>query len=211
MPGYWTGREAVISFGDSGESYVALSASCFGFTYYSLWTSRGAVGCTLSHLSVLQDAYDAGYQTIWIMEDDISVRGNPHLLSDWIEELDQLTEWDVLYTDSDYLKNIDPNKDLLTQLPMIWRPDLPFFDLSILLEEVEVGEHFIKVGGRSRTHSLIIRRSGMEKILHFYEEHNMFAPYDWELALVPEIRLYVLKEDIVTSRELCSDTKFKHF
>ena len=31
------------------------------------------IGCFLSHLSVLQDAYDRGFETIWVMEDDIEV------------------------------------------------------------------------------------------------------------------------------------------
>jgi len=50
--------------------------------------SRGAIGIILSHLSVLQDAYDAGYETIWVMEDDIELLGNPHSVSDLISELE---------------------------------------------------------------------------------------------------------------------------
>ena len=61
-----------------------------GKTYFSHCMSRGAIGIVLSHLSVLQDAYDSGYQTIWVMEDDVEVIRNPHLLPDLIEELDQL-------------------------------------------------------------------------------------------------------------------------
>ena len=52
-----------------------------GVAYYCHSLARGAVGCLLSHLSILQDAYDSGYKTIWIMEDDIKVINNPHKLS----------------------------------------------------------------------------------------------------------------------------------
>jgi GR25 family glycosyltransferase involved in LPS biosynthesis len=48
-------------------------------TYFCHCMSRGAIGIVLSHLSILQDAYNAGYQTIWVMEDDIEVIQNPIL------------------------------------------------------------------------------------------------------------------------------------
>jgi acetolactate synthase-1/2/3 large subunit len=33
----------------------------------------GAIGIALSHLSILQDAYDSGYETVWVMEDDVDI------------------------------------------------------------------------------------------------------------------------------------------
>ena len=44
-----------------------------GVAYYAHSLSRGAMGCLLSHVSILQDAYDSGYGTIWIMEDDVKI------------------------------------------------------------------------------------------------------------------------------------------
>lgn len=44
-----------------------------GRVYFCHCLSHGAIGIALSHLSVLQDAYDSGYETIWVMEDDIEV------------------------------------------------------------------------------------------------------------------------------------------
>ena len=73
-----------------------------GVTYYCHSMSRGAIGCILSHLSVLQDAYDSGYQTIWVMEDDIKIVSDPHEISSLISTLDLLApNWDVLFTDSE--------------------------------------------------------------------------------------------------------------
>ena len=75
-----------------------------GKKYLCHCMSRGAVGIVLSHLSILQDAYDAGYQTIWVMEDDIRLIRNPHELSDLIPHLDLLVgkeNWDILFTDQD--------------------------------------------------------------------------------------------------------------
>ena len=73
-------------------------------TYFGPSNARGTIGIVLSHLSVLQDALDSGYDTIWVMEDDIQIIRNPRKLSKLIAKLDALVGkngWDVLYTDQD--------------------------------------------------------------------------------------------------------------
>jgi GR25 family glycosyltransferase involved in LPS biosynthesis len=184
---------------------IFLSPECYGKTVFSGWTTPGAIGCTLSHLSILYDAYYASkYETIWVLEDDIVILQDPHKLSDIIEELDACTGkegWDILYTDYDCLV-VDETQNLTEQLPMKWRPDMPDFDLHQLLECTPVGAHFFKIGSRNRTHSLIIRRSGMKKILDFYFKHQIFLPYDHELGFIPGLRQYVVRDNIVS----CTDT-----
>ena len=49
----------------------------YGQTYFSHCLARGPIGICLSHISVLQDAYTSGYETIWVMEDDIEVIQDP--------------------------------------------------------------------------------------------------------------------------------------
>ncbi len=76
----------------------------YGQTYFCHCLSRGAIGIVLSHLSILQHAYDAGFETIWVMEDDIQVMRDPRVLSERIDQLDALvgkTNWDILFTDRD--------------------------------------------------------------------------------------------------------------
>ncbi|MBI2742406.1 MAG: glycosyltransferase family 25 protein [Chlamydiales bacterium] len=217
LPSMWTGRENALHFYPNGNGscqMIALNDSWYGKTCFSSWMTPGAIGCTLSHLSVLQDAYDSGYETIWIMEDDILVAQDPHKLSALIDELDlQVGKngWDLLYTDCDYLMGLDESRDLQAQVPMKWRPDMPSFNLRILLEHTDVGDDFIKIGSRIRTHSMILRRSGIKKILDFYHTHHIFMPYDHELGFIPNIRLFVVREGIVTSAEAVSDTKNFHF
>jgi hypothetical protein len=73
-----------------------------GRGYIHSTMQQGAVGCILSHLSVLKDAWDSGYKTIWVMEDDIKVLQDPHILSELIDKLDSAVGedgWDLLYTD----------------------------------------------------------------------------------------------------------------
>src|SRR3990167_8294515 len=75
-----------------------------GRPYFCHCMSRGAVAIVLSHLSILQDAYNSGYNTIWVMEDDIEVCRDPRILPDLIERLDRMVGsdgWDVLFTDKD--------------------------------------------------------------------------------------------------------------
>ncbi len=97
-------------------------------TYFCHCMSRGAIGIVLSHLSILQDAYDSGYETIWVMEDDIEVIRDPHELSDLIERLDRKVgedNWDILFTDRDTRQG--------GASPRIWlgsRPSSPWRDHS---------------------------------------------------------------------------------
>jgi hypothetical protein len=215
--GMWTGMEQVMHFpldGDGTPEWVFLSGAFYGRGCFSGWSVKGTFGCTLSHLSVLKDAYDSGYNTVWVMEDDIAIYEDPHQLSGLIKELDALVgedNWDVLYTDYNYLV-VDETKEILPQIPgLYWRPDMPYLDVTFLAEHYDVGEKFMKIGSRMRNHSMIYRRCGIEKILNFYRAHNNFLPYDNEIALIPEIRLFTLKKPIVSFNEVTSDTRDRYF
>ena len=61
----------------TGEGPLHEMMSVPGRTYFCHCMSRGAVGIVLSHLSVLQDAIDSGYKTVWVMEDDVEVVQDP--------------------------------------------------------------------------------------------------------------------------------------
>lgn len=212
--GMWTGREAALLCQPSGEfSLRCLDGSCNGKTCFSYWISKGAIGCTLSHLSVLKDAFDAGYPAAWVLEDDIIAAQDPRKMSAYIEELSSIAGedgWDLLYTDAPYLTGIDLGGDILKQLPWMWRPDMPFFDLRQIATSCDSGS-FVKIGSRIRAHSLIVSRAGMKKILGFYETHGIFMPYDHELFFIPDIRAYAIKENVVTAFETTSDTRGHHF
>jgi GR25 family glycosyltransferase involved in LPS biosynthesis len=215
--GMWTGKEAVMHFpldGDGSPQWVFLSGAFNGKGCFSGTTVIGTIGCSLAHLSVLKDAYDSDYKTIWVMEDDIAIYEDPHQLSDLILELESLVGpngWDVLYTDYNFLY-IDPNQDLSSQIPeRYWRPDMPYLDVRFVGQHQDVGENFMKIGSRMRNHSMIYSRSGIEKIVNFYRTHNNFLPYDNEIALIPGIRLYTLKRPIVSFNEVTSDTRDRYF
>ena len=166
----------------------------------------------------MQDAFDAGYQTIWVMEDDIFVNDSPLILSELIEKLDQLVGeegWDILYTDLDtkdkptYNIENDFESDLKGILWFLWRPDVPT-DETLFRKRKILSKDFLEIGSRMRTHSMIIRRSGIVKILEHEKKQGTFNPYDHELAFIPEIRLFSLRYPLVTFIDTITDIKECH-
>lgn len=171
-----------------------------GKTYFCHCMARGTIGICLSHISILQDAYDSGYDTIWVMEDDIYVIRDPRILSDLIEHLDATVgkgNWDILFTDRDIR---DANGNYYTTYWAGKRPDyITFSRTNDYTVKEPVGSEFIKIGARSGAHSMILRRSGIEKLLCFFHAHQIFFPYDMDYILPQGIRLYTVAEDVVSN------------
>ncbi len=175
-----------------------------GRTYFGHCVSRGAIAIVLSHLSVLQDALDSGYETIWVMEDDIEVIRDPRVIPELIDKLDALVgkgNWDILFTDRDIRKrNGEYN-------PCYWaanRPNFTPWNPSIFAQRYAVSPDFQKIGARWGAHSMILRRSGMEKILHFIKVYRIFFPYDMDYIFPTDmdgdIQLYTVFEAIVSNQ-----------
>jgi GR25 family glycosyltransferase involved in LPS biosynthesis len=171
-----------------------------GQTYFCDTLARGPIGIALSHLSILQDAYDSGYNTIWVMEDDIEVLGNPQMLSYLINQLDKLVGkdgWDILFTDQD-TKN--SRGDYVPCSSYHWRPDfLPSNPKKFALK-VDLNTLFRQIGARYGAYSMIVRRSGMKKLLNFYREHQIYLPYDMDYIFPEGIRLFTLKKDLISTQ-----------
>lgn len=172
-----------------------------GRTYFCHCMALGPIGCALSHLSVLQDAYDSGYETVWIMEDDIEVLQSPHLLSDLIERLDSLVGkegWDVLFTDPDS-KNYRTG-NYVPCFSYAWRPNFSPSDPNKFAIRKIISPDFKQVGARYGAYSWIVRRSGIKKILDFIKEHQIFLPFDMEYTQPPGIKMFALNYDLVSTQ-----------
>lgn len=187
---------------------LPVTQPCYGSAIFYPRMSHGAVGTAISHLSVLQSAYLAGFQSIWVLEDDVTVRVDPHSFSHYIGQLENIVGtdgWDVLYTDD--ITHFEPFTP-----GTVWRPDLSSFNFEPLYEYQSLGAEFYRIGGRCQAHSMIIRRSGIIKILDFVKNHGIYLPYDLEIAFVPHIRLFNLKTNIVYGGTLSnSDTIHRYF
>lgn len=172
----------------------------FGQTYFCHCMARGTIGIALSHISVLQDAYDSGFETVWIMEDDVEVVKDPRMLSDLIDKLDKLVgkgNWDILFTDKDMHDSEGKYN------PCYWaakRPDfLSFTNTNDYYLRKVISEDFWQIGARYGAHSMIVRRSGMKKLLQFFNAHQIFLPYDLEFILPRGIKLFSVLDDVVTN------------
>lgn len=166
-------------------------------SYYCHSFTRGAIGCILSHLSILQDAFESNYNVIWIMEDDIRVVEDPHRLSSLTLELSQIApDWDILFTD-DEIKGADGGQVYCGGI--LPRPLVTLQPFSYYEQRVDVHPDMIRLGLRYGSHSMIISRAGIAKILTYFKKNKLFFPYDMEYCCIPDIQMYACKYDIVTN------------
>lgn len=171
-----------------------------GRTYFARSLSKGPIAIVLSHLSILQDAYDSGYETIWVMEDDIEVVRNPHFISSMIDKLDALVGkegWDILFTDQ---QTKNKQGEYVPCFGYGWRPNFKPKNLKKLIQNCAIDEDFKTIGARYGAYSMIIRRSGMEKLLQFFKTYKIFLPYDMDFYLPPNINLFTVIDDIVSTQ-----------
>lgn len=180
------------------EQHEVIQA--IGRTYFCHCMAKGAIGIVLSHLSVLQDAYDSGYERIWVMEDDIDLIRDPHCISDLVDQLDQIVgkgEWDILFTDPD-TKNGEG--EYVPCSTFAWRPNFYPPQPERFSKRMEVGATFRRIGARFGAYSMIVQRSGMKKILDFIKAFKIFLPYDMDFTLPNDLRLYTLTYDVVSTQ-----------
>lgn len=173
-------------------------------TYFGHCVARGPIAIVLSHLSVLQDAYDSGYETIWVLEDDVEVIRNPNCLPELIEKLDSLVGkdgWDILFTDKDMKK---PNGEYN---PCYWhapRPNFTPWNPGLFAQRTVISPDFQKIGARWGAHSMILRRSGIEKLLHFFKVYKVFFPYDMDFIfpsdIESDIKLFTVLDDVISNQ-----------
>lgn len=170
-----------------GERYVA-----HGVTF-------GSIGIVLSHLSVLQDALDANYQRIWVMEDDIKVIQSPHILSNLISELDTLVGkdgWDILFTDTE---TIDHFHKRIPCKGYAKRPNYTPSNPHIFLVDKPISQNLRRIGARYGAYSMIVNRTGMKKLLNFIKQFQVFLPIDMEYTLPEGMKLFTVRDDVVST------------
>lgn len=143
----------------------------------------GVLGCFLSHISVLKNAYENQFNVIWILEDDAHFVGDPQKIPELITALSLLDpEWDILYTD---VKNFGITQGSFGSLPVT--------------EEDYIDENFMRVGNRFGTHSILISKSGIEKLLYHFISETLYAPIDVKIHWIPNLRKYSVRKNIVSN------------
>lgn len=170
-----------------------------GRNYFCHCMARGTIGIVLSHLSIIQDAYDSGYETVWIMEDDIQIIKNPHLISQLIDKLDATVgrdNWDMLFTDQD-TKN--RKGEYVSCRSFAWRPNFSPRNVARFGRVKKISRDFKKIGARYGAYSYILRRAGMEKILNHFKTNKIFLPFDMEFYLPSDVAIYTVTDDVVST------------
>jgi GR25 family glycosyltransferase involved in LPS biosynthesis len=188
--------------GGTGEVVHGMANEAEGACYCHCM-SRGAIGICLSHISVLQDAWDSGYETIWVMEDDVVCERDPRVVSELIDKLDNLVgkrKWDVFFTDRNQR---DSHGEGIPASGSAARPDMDCSASARTRKEytlnLPISSDFSRISARFGGYSMIIRRSGIKKLLEFAKSHELFLPYDMDNYLDPKIRRYGLRYDVVTN------------
>ncbi len=184
-----------------------LDEEFYGKRCLSKSATLGDIGRLLSYLSILQNALNQNYETIWIIEDDISLQSDPHRLSGYIGKLDSLTrkDWDILFTDldNDYVANQKAN--------CLWRPDFSTTSLEKKPSYHPLNQDFIQVSSKKKTTSMLMRRSGVKKVLDYEKKHSLFNSWEDELSIIPHLTMFSMQESLTKENGGISDTKTNCF
>jgi GR25 family glycosyltransferase involved in LPS biosynthesis len=164
---------------------------------YPVRMLKGEVGCLLSHVSVIKDAYDRGFNLIWIFEDDIEFAEDPHVMMPIVKALSSIDpNWDVLYTDVDSKHS---SGETALAMGYDFRPDRLFqYPLEHYLKRKRVNADLMRLGQRYGLYSYLVSRKGMKKISHYFTHVNLWTAIDIDIHYIPTIREYSTIRDIVT-------------
>lgn len=172
---------------------------------YPVRISPGQYGCLLSHISILKDAENRGFETIWVMEDDAEFLADPHQISDLLKELSSMN-WDVLYTDIDMR---EPVGGYIISQHVDPRPGQVLPQKFYAMKRKRVSKNLMRIRNRFGTHSILVSRSGIKKMLDYFTHVYFWAHIDHDMHYIPGIREYSATRNIVTNRRITiSDTGF---
>lgn len=193
---------AIDGMGISDETQIELAGN------YPVRMLKGEVGCLLSHVSVIKDAYDRGFNLIWVFEDDIEIVEDPRVMTPIIKALTMIDpNWDVLYTDIDSKHN---NGETALALGLDFRPDRLFhYPLEYYLRRRPVNPDLMRLGQRYGLYSYLVSRKGMKKIYHYFTHVYLWTAIDIDIHYIPTLREYSTTREIVTiwTHSPISDTR----
>lgn len=174
---------------------------------YSVQLKGGALGCLLSHISIYKDAYDRGFKTIWIMEDDVDFLGDVREITSYLSVLSRVDPgWDVFYTDVDcrndqgsYFMSVNEKGRPDQQISPPW-----YYCLRVL-----ACNGIMRVFGRYGTTSMLISSSGLEKLMNYFSHVYVYPSLDHDIHFIPGLKQYIPGKEIVTNLrgDAISDTK----
>lgn len=163
---------------------------------YPVRLSPGSLGCLLTHISILKDAYDREFSIIWVMEDDIEFIEDPKKLVNLLSILFTIDpEWDIFYTDIDYRRQ----NGYTRSLGLDPRPGQKLHPLEHYITRDYCHKDIMRIRSRYGTHSMIISKNGIKKILDYHTSRPIWTAIDIAMHYIPGIRQYSSRRDIVSN------------
>ena len=159
----------------------------------------GALGCMLSHLSIYHDALQRGLKVVWVLEDDVEILRDPKILTNVIAKLDQLDpQWDILYTDLDFVKKDGTHTQCLA-FPIEKKYPFPH-SLDYYTYRENVSKSIQLIRSRYGMASMIVSERGMKKVLNYFTTYDdILWPIDIEIHYIEGIRQYGIIDPVATN------------
>lgn len=161
---------------------------------YPARLNGGQIGCLLSHLSIIKNAYDNNFNNIWILEDDISFEGEVKNIPPLIKQLSEFDpDWDLFYTDAKC-----PIRILRPSFFLDPRPSQILLPHKHYLEKKIINSNITKIHSRYGFYSVIISRKGMKKILDYFLHVYIWSALDIDIHYIDNLHQYSSSKNIVT-------------
>ena len=157
---------------------------------------NGHIGCFLSHLSIMKDAYERNFDVVWVMEDDVEFLDDVDEIPRLLSELSRLDPyWDIFYTDTD---SKDAQGKHIQSLMLAPRPDQPLRSLDFYLKRELISPDIMKIGQRFGMYSVLISKRGLKKLIEYFSHVYLWSPIDIDIHYIPGIRQYSSTSDVVS-------------
>lgn len=167
------------------KTIPAISDRCFG--------PKLSLDQTLElirFIKVIKLSLAKGYERIWILKEDVEISSDPRFLSEKIKELEILTDgnWDILFTTPP--SNGNRVED---------RIDSTILNPKRVLNKIDL-DPFWYMGIPEDSSSLVLSRSGMQKIIAHYQAHGIYFPFETECLYIPNIHIFSLKTRLFSKK-----------
>jgi GR25 family glycosyltransferase involved in LPS biosynthesis len=170
--------------------------------------SDGQLGCFLSHLAVLKDAFKRQYQCIWVLEDDIIPLEDLAELDELVAKMEVFDpEWDLLFTNINNRIEGRMDKAMLT-FEMVMGPTFDYTLFKTPVFTPHENEDFRRIYCRLGTYSMIFSQRGIKKYLEYFEKEKIFFPIDMQLHCCPDRHVYISKKEYLMYDKKDSDTGY---
>jgi GR25 family glycosyltransferase involved in LPS biosynthesis len=164
---------------------------------YPLEPIKGKIGCILSHLSVMKDAFDRQFNMIWIMEDDVDFLESVEKIPPLLKELSKIDrDWDIFYTDIDFR---NAKGEHVPSVDVCIRPDQYAYSAKYYRKRKIINREIMQIHQRFGMHSVIISHRGLKKIIDYFSHVYYWSPIDVDIHYIPGIRQYSPTRDIIAN------------